>query len=50
MGAAHGGQILVSEQAAEAVRGTLPSTVDLADLGEHRLKDPLAPQHLYRCP
>ena len=50
MGAAHGGQILVSERAAEAVRDELPNTVRLADLGEHRLKDLSAPQRLYQVP
>ena len=39
MGAGHGGQVLVSE----ATRRLLDSTVQLRDLGEHRLKDLSAP-------
>ncbi|MGQ0549297.1 MAG: ATP-binding protein [Armatimonadota bacterium] len=42
-GAGHGGQILVSE----TTRRLLDST-ELRDLGEHRLKDLSAPQHLYQ--
>jgi predicted ATPase len=44
MGAAHGGQVLVSE----ATRRLIDSTFLLRDLGEHRLKDLSAPQHLYQ--
>jgi predicted ATPase/class 3 adenylate cyclase len=44
MGAAHGGQVLVSE----ATRRLLDSDVRLRDLGEHRLKDLSAPQRLYQ--
>src|SRR5574340_1786911 len=38
MGAAHGGQILVSQAVAEAVREGLPAGVELIDLGAVRLK------------
>jgi predicted ATPase len=40
--AAHGGQIILSAATARLV------DVDLRDLGEHRLKDLSAPQHLYQ--
>jgi predicted ATPase/tetratricopeptide (TPR) repeat protein len=40
--AAHGGQVLLSGATAKLV------DVDLHDLGEHRLKDLSAPQHLYQ--
>jgi predicted ATPase/class 3 adenylate cyclase len=42
--AGHGGQTLVSD----ATRQLLDSTVDLRDLGDHRLKDLGAPQRLYQ--
>ena len=38
MGAAHGGQILVSQALADAMRGQLPEGVSLLDLGSVRLK------------
>ena len=44
MGAAHGGQVLLSE----TTRRLLDSPVRLRDLGEHRLKDLSAPQRLYQ--
>ena len=44
MGAAHGGQVLVSETAASL----LESRESLRDLGEHRLKDLSAPQRLFQ--
>jgi predicted ATPase/class 3 adenylate cyclase len=44
MGAGHGGQVLVSE----TTRPLLDSTVELRELGEHRLKDLTAPQRLYQ--
>jgi predicted ATPase/class 3 adenylate cyclase len=44
MGAAHGGQVLLSE----TTRPLLDPTVRLHDLGEHRLKDLTAPQRLYQ--
>jgi predicted ATPase len=44
MSAGHGGQVLVSETTA----GLLDSTVELRDLGEHRLKDLTAPQRLFQ--
>jgi len=44
MGAGHGGQVLLSE----TTRKLLDSTVELCDLGEHRLKDMGAGQRLYQ--
>jgi class 3 adenylate cyclase len=44
MSAAHGGQVLVSEQ----TRQLLDSTVGLRDLGEHRLKDLSALERLHQ--
>ncbi len=41
-GAAHGGQVLLSDTTRRMVE------VDAKDLGEHRLKDLLAPQHLHQ--
>ena len=42
MGAAHGGQVIVSQTTRELLEGAL------IDLGEHRLKDLLAPQRLWQ--
>jgi class 3 adenylate cyclase len=42
--AAHGGQILVSE----TTRALLSASVELKDLGEHRLKDMEQPERLYQ--
>lgn len=39
MGAAHGGQVLLSQAVAEAVAGRLPADAALLDLGEVRLRD-----------
>src|SRR5919201_4213314 len=44
MGAAHGGQVLLSE----STQRLLDSAARLRDLGEHRLKDLSAPQRLYQ--
>src|ERR671937_619076 len=41
--AGHGGQILVSQSARELAGGD-----DLLDLGEHRLKDLIAPERIYQ--
>ncbi|HSK66101.1 MAG TPA: adenylate/guanylate cyclase domain-containing protein, partial [Anaerolineales bacterium] len=38
MSAAYGGQVLLSNTAAELVHGRLPAQVSLRDMGEHRLK------------
>jgi predicted ATPase/class 3 adenylate cyclase len=44
MGAGHGGQVLLSQ----TTRQLLDATVELRDLGEHRLKDLGAPLRLYQ--
>ena len=46
--AAHGGQVLVSSATRELVAGELDAGVDLADLGEHRLKDLERAERLYQ--
>jgi predicted ATPase/class 3 adenylate cyclase len=44
MGAGHGGQVLLSKSA----KNQLGADVPLLDLGEHRLKDMLQPEHLFQ--
>lgn len=44
----HGGQVLLSGAAAEAIEGHLPSECALRDLGAHRLKDLLSPERVYQ--
>jgi predicted ATPase/class 3 adenylate cyclase/Tfp pilus assembly protein PilF len=46
LSAAHGEQILLSAATAELVREALPDGVALRDVGEHRLKGLLNPEHL----
>lgn len=46
MAAAHGGQVLLSGDAARALGGRLPEGVTLVDLGAHRLKDLAEPVRL----
>ena len=46
MGAAHGGQVLLSEAAGERAQRRLPSAITLLDLGRVRLKDLGSPQRL----
>ncbi|MDP8932317.1 MAG: adenylate/guanylate cyclase domain-containing protein [Actinomycetota bacterium] len=48
MAAAHGGQVLLSALAAELAEERLPDEAGLRDLGEHRLKDLLRPEHLFQ--
>jgi hypothetical protein len=48
MSTAHGGQVLLSNPTAELVRGELPADVTLRDMGEHRLKGLLNPEHLWQ--
>jgi predicted ATPase/class 3 adenylate cyclase len=48
MGAAHGGQILVSEATEERSLGQLPSRVSFVDLGSHRLRDLSDPIRLFQ--
>ncbi|MGI8657579.1 MAG: ATP-binding protein [Candidatus Limnocylindria bacterium] len=44
----HGGQILVSAAARALLASEIPDDVTMLDLGEHRLKDLPAPEHLYQ--
>lgn len=46
--AAWGGQVIVSQTTRELIAADLPEGLHLRDLGEHRLKDLGAPQHLYQ--
>jgi predicted ATPase/class 3 adenylate cyclase len=48
MSVAHGGQILLSQAAAELVRPSLPAGVSLRDLGQQRLKGLAMPDHLWQ--
>ena len=48
MGAAHGGQVLLSQAVVDLVRGRLPETVSLRDLGLVRLRDLASPERLYQ--
>jgi predicted ATPase/class 3 adenylate cyclase len=48
MSVAHGGQILISNATAELVREQLPASTTLHDLGEHRLKDLVRPEHIFQ--
>ncbi len=46
MSAAHGGQVLLSVATAELMRGHLPEGASLRDLGEHRLRGLIHPEHI----
>jgi predicted ATPase/class 3 adenylate cyclase len=48
MAAAHGGQIVLSAEAAELVQGDLPPGVTLRDLGQHRMKGLTRREHLFQ--
>ena len=48
LSAGHGGQVLLSGQAADLVRENLPARATLIDLGTHRLKDLVAPVAIYQ--
>jgi predicted ATPase/class 3 adenylate cyclase len=48
MAAGHGGQVLLSELAAQLTRQRLPEDAGLRDLGDHRLKDLFQPERLYQ--
>ena len=45
---AHGGQILVSLAAQNQIFDDLPEAIALRDMGEHRLKDIIQPEHIYQ--
>ena len=46
--AGHGGQVLVSASTAHLCERALPPEVSLTDLGEHRLKDLLQPERIFK--
>lgn len=45
---AHGGQVLLSESTYDLVRDNLPPPLTIRDLGLHRLKDLIRPEHVYQ--
>jgi predicted ATPase/class 3 adenylate cyclase len=45
---AHGGQVVVSGATAQLLRGVMPEQIELRDLGEHRLKDLVEPEHVWQ--
>jgi predicted ATPase/class 3 adenylate cyclase/Tfp pilus assembly protein PilF len=47
-GCGYGGQILLSQGTRDLLGHELPSGVTLRDMGEHRLKDLLHPEHLFQ--
>jgi predicted ATPase/class 3 adenylate cyclase len=44
----HGSQVLLSQTVQQLTRGTLPRGVEIRDLGEHRLRDLLEPEHVFQ--
>jgi predicted ATPase/class 3 adenylate cyclase len=48
MGAAHGGQVLLSQAVVDGLREIFPPAVSLRDLGKVRLKDLATPEHVYQ--
>ncbi|HXU66457.1 MAG TPA: adenylate/guanylate cyclase domain-containing protein [Casimicrobiaceae bacterium] len=48
MGAAHGGQVLVSQAVADLVAGRLPRETTLLDLGAVRLRDLAEPERIFQ--
>jgi predicted ATPase/class 3 adenylate cyclase len=44
----HGGQILISQAVQQLVRAGLPADATLKDLGKHRLRDLLDPEHVFQ--
>ena len=48
LSAAHGGQVLLSLPTYEMVRDQLPAGINLAELGEHRLKDLFRPERVFQ--
>jgi predicted ATPase/class 3 adenylate cyclase len=49
LSAGHGGQVLLSLPASELLRDHLPQGIELHDLGLHRLKDLVRPEHIYQA-
>ncbi|MGH6830998.1 MAG: adenylate/guanylate cyclase domain-containing protein, partial [Methylocella sp.] len=48
LSAGHGGQVLLSVATQELARDHLPADASLKDLGEHRLKDLVRPEHIFQ--
>src|SRR5215208_552281 len=48
LSAAHGGQVLLSLPTHEMVRDQVPAGMNLAELGEHRLKDLFRPERIFQ--
>src|SRR5207302_1925325 len=48
LSAGHGGQVLLSNPTYDLLRDTLPPGVALRDLGDHRLKDLIRPEHVFQ--
>ena len=48
MAVAHGGQLVISGSTAALVGGQLPESVELIDLGEHRLRDLQSSVHVFQ--
>ena len=48
MAAAHGGQVVLSAEVAELLRGDLPPDSRLHDLGQHRMKGMTQREHLFQ--
>lgn len=48
MSAGHGGQVLITQVTYELLWDDLPAEVSLRDLGEHRFKDLVRPEHVYQ--
>src|SRR5215204_1250441 len=48
LSAAHGGQVLLSAATHEMVRDQVPAGMNLAELGEHRLKDLFRPERIFQ--
>ena len=48
LSAGNGGQVLLSAATQELVRDQLPARAELRDLGEHRLKDLIRPEHIFQ--
>ena len=46
--AGHGGQVLLTQATSDLVYDDLPCDVCLRDLGEHRFKDLVQPEHIYQ--
>jgi predicted ATPase/class 3 adenylate cyclase/Tfp pilus assembly protein PilF len=49
LAAGHGGQILLTLATAELVRDCLPPDIVLRELGSHRLKDLMRPEHVWQA-